>query len=209
MPAPPAAFPHGPPIQATLQRMLPTQPGVSRETPFASSPVQLLARGGRSCQGRQLGPRGRGTGATGSPQEAYSSGDPAAWLAPYRTLLCSSPRPPQKLVAQPGTAASHASPVCPRVRPRVTPSSAPRLGGGAGVSYEGSRQIKTRGLRAALSVGGLGQGPVLRLAECGGASAGPVTKVMLDQIKSGVPPGSRLFRVIQEVGGFCMKCSKY
>ncbi|XP_059991419.1 RUN domain-containing protein 3A isoform X5 [Lagenorhynchus albirostris] len=155
---PPAAFPHSPPIQATLQGMLPTQPGVSRETPFASSPVQLLARGGGSCQGRQLGPRGRGTGATGSPQEAYSSGDPAAWLAPYRTLLRSSPRPPQELVAQPGTAASLASPVCPCVCPRVTPSSAPRLGG-AGGSYEGSRQIKTRGLRAALSVGGLGQGP--------------------------------------------------
>ncbi|XP_073654549.1 RUN domain-containing protein 3A isoform X2 [Tursiops truncatus] len=129
---PPAAFPHSPPIQATLQGMLPTQPGVSRETPFASSPVQLLARGGRSCQGRQLGPRGRGTGATGSPQEAYSSGDPAAWLAPYRTLLRSSPRPPQELVAQPGTAASLASPVCPCVCPRVTPSSAPRLGGGGG-----------------------------------------------------------------------------
>lgn len=29
---PPATFPHSPPIQATLQRMLPTQPGVSGDT---------------------------------------------------------------------------------------------------------------------------------------------------------------------------------
>ena len=83
------------PTQATLQRTLPTLPGVSLETPFASSPVQLLAHGGWSCGGRPLGPRGRGTEATGSPQEAASSGDPDAWLAPSWTLLRSSPHPPR------------------------------------------------------------------------------------------------------------------
>lgn len=185
----------GPQPRPASQRVLPTQPGVLRERhPLLLAQFSFLPKEAGAVEG---GWSGQETGAL-RPQEALgeASGNPDVWLAPYQTLPCSCPPPS----SGPGGPASASSPPMPLLSVPVYPleSLPPQL---PGRGLQGDQANKNQRTEGSLVCGGLGQGSVLRSAECGEASAGPTTKMMLDQIESVCTP-CQTCQSNSELGGF-------